>query len=337
MQKAVSLQLENQLVPVDSDIRFSLVIPLYNEEESAVALVDAIFNALKNETQPWELILVDDGSSDATVRVTKQKLAVTPINAKLIEFSRNFGQTAAMQAGIDEAQGQFIVTMDGDLQNDPLDIPAMLDHLIANDLDLLVGWRQNRQDDFLLRKVPSLMANRLIGRVSGLRLHDYGCSLKVYRSEVIKQIRLVGEMHRFIPLWVAGVTPVSRIDEVPVRHHARQFGQSKYGISRTIRVFLDLLTMVFFKKYLMRPGHFFGSIGLFIGMLGGLMLSYLAVDKFLLGHDIGTRPMLITGVMCVLMSLQFMITGILSELISRTYLGNNRNYLIRQVYSRDEA
>jgi hypothetical protein len=144
-------------------------------------------------------------------------------------------------------------------------------------------------------------------------------------------------MHRFIPLWVAGVTPISRIGEIPVRHHARQFGQSKYGISRTIRVFLDLLTMVFFKKYLMRPGHFFGSIGLFVGLLGSLMLSYLAVDKYVLGHDIGTRPMLLAGVMCVLMALQFMTTGILSELISRTYLGNSRNYLIRQVYSQEEA
>jgi glycosyltransferase involved in cell wall biosynthesis len=239
-----------------------------------------------------------------------------------------------MQAGIDESQGQYIVTMDGDLQNDPHDIPAMLQQLIDQDLDLLVGWRKNRQDALLLRKIPSLLANRLIGRISGLRLHDYGCSLKIYRAEIIKQIRLVGEMHRFIPLWVASVVPVSRIGEVPVRHHARQFGQSKYGISRTIRVILDLMSVMFFQRYLMRPGHLFGSIGLLLGCIGSVMLTYLAIDKYILGHSIGTRPMLLIGVMCVLMSLQFLMTGIIAELITRTYLDskNHKSYLIRRVY-----
>ncbi len=338
MQKAVLLQPEQylyQLKPVDSPIRFSLVIPIYNEEESVVALIDAISTALQDEVEPWELLLVDDGSSDTSTRVAQQKLATTPINARLVQLSRNYGQTAAMQAGIDEAYGQYIVTMDGDLQNDPRDIPAMLQQLINEDLDLLVGWRQNRQDGLILRKIPSLLANRLIGRVSGLRLHDYGCSLKVYRAEIIKQIRLVGEMHRFIPLWVAGIVPPSRIGEMPVRHHARQYGQSKYGISRTIRVVLDLLSVMFFKRYVMRPGHLFGTIGLILGFIGSLMLAYLAVDKYILGHDIGTRPMLQVGVMSVLMSIQFLMTGILAELISRTYLGsssNNKNYLIRHVY-----
>jgi glycosyltransferase involved in cell wall biosynthesis len=340
MQKAVVLQPEEylyQLRPVDSPIRFSLVIPIYNEEESVDALIDAISSALQDEIEPWELILVDDGSSDTSTRVAQQKLATTPINARLIQLSRNYGQTAAMQAGIDEAHGNYIVTMDGDLQNDPRDIPAMLQQLITEDLDLLVGWRQNRQDGLILRKIPSLLANRLIGRVSGLRLHDYGCSLKVYRAEIIKQIRLVGEMHRFIPLWVAGIVPPSRIGEMPVRHHARQYGQSKYGISRTIRVVLDLLSVMFFKRYVMRPGHLFGTFGLILGFIGSLMLAYLAVDKYILGHDIGTRPMLQVGVMSVLMSLQFLMTGILAELISRTYLGsssNNKNYLIRHIYQR---
>lgn len=340
MQKAVLLQPEQylyQLKPVDSPIRFSLVIPIYNEEESVVDLIDAISTALQDEVEPWELLLVDDGSNDTSTRVAQQKLATTPINARLVQLSRNYGQTAAMQAGIDEAHGQYIVTMDGDLQNDPRDIPAMLQQLINEDLDLLVGWRQNRQDGLILRKIPSLLANRLIGRVSGLRLHDYGCSLKVYRAEIIKQIRLVGEMHRFIPLWVAGIVPPSRIGEMPVRHHARQYGQSKYGISRTIRVVLDLLSVMFFKRYVMRPGHLFGTIGLILGFIGSLMLAYLAVDKYILGHDIGTRPMLQVGVMSVLMSIQFLMTGILAELISRTYLGsssNNKNYLIRHVYQR---
>ncbi|WP_445114637.1 glycosyltransferase family 2 protein [Acinetobacter sp. WZC-1] len=337
MHKAFLLQPEEQIYQLQSpysSLFFSLVIPLYNEEETVIALIDTIHDALGAQTQTWELILVDDGSSDTTVQTIQQKLLHSSLNAKLIQLSRNYGQTAAMQAGIDEAKGQYIVTMDGDLQNDPHDIPTMLQQLIDQDLDLLVGWRKNRKDAFLLRKVPSLLANRLIGRISGLRLHDYGCSLKVYRTEIIKQIRLVGEMHRFIPLWVVSVVPASRIGEVPVRHHARQFGQSKYGISRTIRVLIDLLSVMFFKRYLMRPGHLFGSIGLFFGFIGSLMLAYLAVDKYIFDNSIGTRPMLLIGVMCVLMSLQFLMTGIVAELISRTYLnsGDNKSYLIRRIY-----
>ncbi|MDV8157371.1 glycosyltransferase family 2 protein [Acinetobacter bereziniae] len=337
MHNAFLLQPKEELYlikPSYSPIFFSLIIPLYNEEETVVALIDTIQRALGTQQQPWELIVVDDGSCDATVNTIQQKLLQSPLNARLIQLSRNYGQTAAMQAGIDESQGQYIVTMDGDLQNDPHDIPAMLQQLIDQDLDLLVGWRKNRQDALLLRKIPSLLANRLIGRISGLRLHDYGCSLKIYRAEIIKQIRLVGEMHRFIPLWVASVVPVSRIGEVPVRHHARQFGQSKYGISRTIRVILDLMSVMFFQRYLMRPGHLFGSIGLLLGCIGSVMLTYLAIDKYILDHSIGTRPMLLIGVMCVLMSLQFLMTGIIAELITRTYLDskNHKSYLIRRVY-----
>lgn len=340
MQKAILLQLDKksrQIEPVSSRLYFSLVVPVFNEEESVIALIDAVDSALVEVNQPWELILVDDGSSDATMSLARKRLEAMELNAKLIQLSRNYGQTAAMQAGIDQAEGQYIVTMDGDLQNDPRDIPAMLEQLVERDLDLLVGWRKDRQDDLLMRKIPSRMANRLIGKVSGVRLHDYGCSLKVYRSEVIKQIKLVGEMHRFIPLWVADVVPIARIGEMPVRHHARQFGTSKYGISRSVRVVLDLLSVMFFKRYLSRPGHFFGTIGLTIGMLGGLILSYLAVDKYILGNDIGTRPLLLVGVMGVLMSLQFVTTGILAEMMSRTYLGssNSSNYLVRNMFARE--
>ena len=338
MQKAVLLQLDpqaRQIQHADSGVYFSLVVPLYNEEESVAALIDAVQTALGDYAKPWELILVDDGSSDATLAATCTALVDRPLNVKLVQLSRNYGQTAAMQAGIDQAQGEYIVTMDGDLQNDPQDIPAMLAQLLARDLDLLVGWRRDRQDKLLARKIPSFIANKLIGKVSGVRLHDYGCSLKVYRSEVIKQVKLVGEMHRFIPIWVAAIVPASRIGEMPVRHHARQFGTSKYGISRSVRVVLDLLSVMFFKRYLGRPGHFFGSIGLFVGLLGSLILSWLAVDKFILGHDIGTRPLLLAGVMGVLVSLQLITTGILAEMMSRTYLGssNSNNYLIRKVQS----
>lgn len=338
MQKAVLLQVDShprRLQPIPSPLYFSLVIPLFNEEESVAALLAAIEAALAGYPRPWELILVDDGSSDNTLRITRDLVSGSALDVRIVQLSRNSGQTAAMQAGIDQSQGEFIVTMDGDLQNDPLDIPALLEHLVAEDLDLLVGWRQMRKDDFIARKLPSLLANKLIGKVSGVRLHDYGCSLKAYRAEVIKQVKLVGEMHRFIPIWVAAVVPTSRIGEMPVRHHARQFGQSKYGISRSVRVLLDLLSVMFFKRYLGRPGHFFGSIGLVIGFAGMSLLSWLAVDKFILGNDIGSRPMLLVGVISVLVSLQFITTGILAEMMSRTYLGSNNssNYLIRSVHS----
>jgi len=324
-----------QLQPVQSSYQFSLVVPIYNEEESVAALVTAVEAALGNYPSPWELILVDDGSADASVKLAREALAKSSISAKLVQLSRNFGQTAAMQAGIDQAEGAYIVTMDGDLQNDPLDIPEMIKQLEERDLDLLCGWRKDRQDDLVARKIPSRIANRLIGKISGVRIHDYGCSLKVYRAEVIKQVKLVGEMHRFIPLWVAGVTPPSRIAEMPVRHHARQFGTSKYGISRTVRVVLDLLSVMFFKRYLGRPGHVFGTVGLVVGFFGALVLAWLGVDKFILGHDIGTRPLFMIGVMSVLMSLQFLTSGILAEMMSRTYLssGNSSNYLVRQVYA----
>jgi glycosyltransferase involved in cell wall biosynthesis len=312
----------------------SIVVPLFNEVESVEALMFALETAMSHYAQSWEVILVDDGSTDGTVGQVKKLLATKINSIQLVELSRNYGQTAAMQAGIDSAQGEFIVTMDGDLQNDPSDIPPMVAHLINEDLDLLVGWRKRRQDNFIARKIPSWIANQLIRTISGVHIHDYGCSLKIYRGEVIRNIKLMGEMHRFIPIWVAGVVPPSRIGEVEVKHHARQFGVSKYGISRSVRVFLDLLSVMFFRRYLARPGHFFGTIGLLIGFIGTCMLFWLAVDKFILGHDIGTRPLLLVGVVSVLMSLQFITTGILAEMISRTYFNasGKRSYVVRNVY-----
>lgn len=217
--------------------------------------------------------------------------------------------------------------------------PEMVKAIEERELDLLVGWRKNRQDGLLLRKIPSWCANRLIGKITGVRLHDYGCSLKVYRTSVIRQVKLMGEMHRFIPAWVAGVVPSSRIGEMPVTHHARQHGQSKYGLSRTFRVILDLLSVLFFMRYKARPGHFFGSIGLATGALSALILIYLGFDKFILGNDIGTRPMLIVGVMLFLSSVQLITTGILAEMMARTYFRDDgtTNYIVRQVFVRDPA
>ncbi|WP_137135278.1 glycosyltransferase family 2 protein [Rhizobium sp. FKY42] len=319
-------------------LELSLVVPVFNEEESVGPLIARVQEAMAGFAGRWELILVDDGSTDATLTAARSAIGREGLELRIVAMQRNFGQTAAMQAGITEARGRLIATLDGDLQNDPKDIPAMVAELERRELDLLVGWRKNRQDGLVLRKIPSWIANRLIGRITGVRLHDYGCSLKIYRGSVIKQVRLMGEMHRFIPAWVANVVPSSRIGEMPVTHHARQHGVSKYGISRTFRVILDLLSVLFFMKFKARPGHFFGSLGLGIGALSALILFYLFIDKFILGNDIGTRPLFLVGIMLFLSSVQMITTGILAEMLARVYFKDDSSlsYVVREVYSRDQ-
>lgn len=319
-------------------LELSLVVPVFNEEESVGPLIARVQEAMAGYARRWELILVDDGSTDATLTAARSAIGREGLELRIVAMQRNFGQTAAMQAGITEARGRLIATLDGDLQNDPKDIPAMVAELERRELDLLVGWRKNRQDGLVLRKIPSWIANRLIGRITGVRLHDYGCSLKIYRGSVIKQVRLMGEMHRFIPAWVANVVPSSRIGEMPVTHHARQHGVSKYGISRTFRVILDLLSVLFFMKFKARPGHFFGSLGLGIGALSALILFYLFIDKFILGNDIGTRPLFLVGIMLFLSSVQMITTGILAEMLARVYFKDDSSlsYVVREIYSRDQ-
>ena len=297
----------------------SVVIPLFEEVENVAPLLDRVHQGLLDYGGCWELICVDDGSRDGTGRRLAPAGAGYGSHVRVIRLRRNFGQTAAMQAGIDAARGELIVTLDGDLQNDPADIPRMVRELQERDLDLLQGWRRERQDGFLLRKLPSRIANRLIARVTGVRLHDYGCSLKIYRADVLKSVRLFGEMHRFIPVWVAGVTSADRIGETVVTHQARQFGRSKYGISRTFRVLLDLLAAFFFLRYRARPGHFFGAIGLVFGALGALIMGYLGVVKFGFGEDIGRRPLLFIGILLCVAAIQLLTTGVLAELLSRTF------------------
>ena len=318
-------------------IELSVVVPVFNEEESVGPLVTRIQEAMAAFSKPWELILIDDGSTDQTLPNARRELSRPGLRLKIIELQKNFGQTAAMQAGIDAAAGRLIATLDGDLQNDPADIPRMVEAIEERGLDLLVGWRKNRRDGLILRKIPSWCANFLIGKITGVKLHDYGCSQNIYRSSIIKQVKLMGEMHRFIPAWVAGVVPSSRIGEMPVTHHARHFGTSKYGISRTFRVILDLLAVLFFMRYKARPGHFFGSIGLAAGGLSGLILFYLAIDKFIFGNDIGTRPMLLVGVMLFLSSIQLITTGILSEMMARAYFNDDEttSYIVRQVFEQE--
>ena len=240
----------------------------------------------------------------------------------VVRLARNFRQTAAMQAGIDASRGDVIVTMDGDLQNDPADIPKLVAKLVDDKLDMVAGWREKRKDGWILRKIPSWFANRLIRRITGLKFHDLGCSLKAFRASVLKQVRLYGEMHRFIPAWLATVTSPDRMGEVPVRHHARLRGTSKYGISRTLRVVVDVLSIYFFLNFGSRPGHFFGVIGLAVTSLGSLMLGYLAVLK-IMGENIGGRPLLMLGFFCVIGGLQFLMTGVLAELLVRIYFDGN--------------
>ncbi len=309
----------------------SVVVPLYNEVDNAAELVRQAHDALTGYPDPWELILVDDGSRDATGAALEEAARQYGEHVRVLRLTRNFGQTAAMQAGLDAARGEFLATLDGDLQNDPADIPPMVAELQRRDLDLLTGWRRNRQDGLLLRRLPSLMANWLIRRATGVQISDYGCSLKAYRGSVIRQVQLYGEMHRFIPAWVAAVAPPERIGEMEVHHRPRTGGRSKYGLSRTFRVLIDLLSVVFFMNFKARPGHFFGSIGLVFGLLGGLPMLYLAWLKFALGEDIGARPLLLVAILCLIASIQLLTTGVLAELLARTYheASGARPYLLR--------
>lgn len=311
----------------------SLVVPMYNEAENVAPLLARVHEALQHYPYPWEIVLVDDGSSDTTPQELVRCAKLWGPYVRVVALARNFKQTAAMQAGIDAARGSVIVTMDGDLQNDPIDIPRMVNRLLTEDLDLVAGWRKNRQDGLVLRKIPSRIANRLIARITGVKLNDYGCSLKVFRASVIKSVRLYGEMHRFIPAWLATVTSPSRIAEEVVTHHPRVYGQSKYGISRTFRVILDLVFVYFFMRFRTRPGHFFGGIGLLLGAVGSFILIYLAVLKLVTGESIGTRPLLMVGFFGVIAGIQMVTTGVLAEILVRTYFesGDARAYLARPV------
>ncbi len=317
----------------------SIVIPMYNEEDNVEPMVTRVQEALEGYEYPWELVVTNDGSSDETANRLAAMAEQYGSHIKVINLQRNFGQTAAMQAGIDSARGDVIATLDGDLQNDPKDIPRMVRRLLDEDLDLVAGWRKDRKDGLVLRKIPSRIANRLIAKMTGVTLNDYGCSLKIYRAKVIKNVPLFGEMHRFIPAWMATETLPSRIKEEVVTHHARQFGESKYGISRTFRVIIDLLSVFFFMRFRARPAHFFGQLGLGFGALGGAGLGYLFILK-LMGEDIGTRPLLIISVLFIVMAVQFLMTGVLGEMMSRTYYSaaDRRHYVIHsQVNESDES
>jgi len=309
----------------------SIVIPLHNEEKNVAPLMAAIRAAM--EGQGYEVILVDDGSTDRTVKEVENEEDTT---IRLIVFARNFGQTSAIAAGIEEAKGTYIVTMDGDLQNDPEDIPLMLEKLHKDDLDVVVGERANRKDGMFLRKIPSKAANWLIRATTKVHVSDYGCTLKLFKKKVAKNLDLYGELHRFIP--ILSQVHGARLAEMPVRHHPRIHGTTKYGLGRTIRVMSDLLLMIFFLKYRQRPMHLFGTLGLGCMGGGGLIALYLLIEK-LVGHDIADRPIFYVGILLILMGAQFITAGFLSELIMRTYFEsqNKKPYVIqkRRDFSKD--
>ncbi len=292
----------------------SVVVPLFNEEKSLEQLVNQLLDALRPTKESFELILVNDGSMDRTAEVLEGLSEQIPELVGVL-LRKNYGQTAAMAAGFDVANGDIVVSLDGDLQNDPADIPLLIEKL-REGYDLVSGWRYQRKDGALLRKLPSKIANRLIGRVTGIRLHDYGCSLKAYRKEVLADMRLYGELHRFLPV-LANIEG-ARITEVKVNHRARQFGNSNYGIDRTIRVLMDLLTVWFMNRFLTRPMYVFGFGGL-LAIAGSLTVSsYLLLIKFM-GEDIGSRPLFSLALVLGLAGVQLFCFGLLGELQIRTY------------------
>jgi len=312
-------------------LALSVVIPIFNEEDNVPILAEEIRQALDPHGIRYEVIAVDDGSTDASWARLEAVRAADP-RWVLVALRRNFGQTAALSAGFDHAHGAVIVPLDGDLQNDPADIPRLL--ALAKDYDIVSGWRKNRQDPFVSRRLPSLFANWLISWVTGIRLHDYGCTLKAYRQEVVEHLRLYGEMHRFIPAiasWM-GITFV----EVETHHRPRRFGRSKYGIMRTVRVILDLITVKFLLSFATRPIQVFGLLGIGAVATGGAIGAYLTALKLFWGAQIGGRPLLFLGALLIVVGVQLVVMGLLGEMLVRVYHESQRKpiYMVKRVDGR---
>jgi glycosyltransferase involved in cell wall biosynthesis len=309
----------------------SIVIPVYNEVENLPLLDQAIREAIQDRA--YEVIFVNDGSDDGSTEALEELVALDPEHNRVIEFRRNFGQTAAIAAGIDHAQGDVIVTLDADMQNDPADIPMLIEK-IDEGYDLVSGWRVDRQDR-LSRRIPSQIANRLISWITGVRLHDYGCTLKAYRREVLEGFHLYGEMHRFIPAYAGYVG--AKIIEVPVRHHARRFGKAKYGLERTLKVILDLFTVKFLTSYSNKPIYLFGGAGLVLILLSMLDLIVLVVRRLVLDEHMIRSPLLLMAVMLFTLGFQSILLGLLAELMVRTYYESQAKptYSIRRVIDRN--
>jgi glycosyltransferase involved in cell wall biosynthesis len=316
-------------------VDLSLVIPVYNEEENLPLLFDAVHQALDPLDKTWEVVFVDDGSRDGSLNVLRELHRKDPEHVRVVVFRRNFGQTAAIAAGIDHARGEILVLLDADMQNDPADIPMLLEKLDEG-YDVVSGWRKNRQDNALTRTLPSRIANALISWVTGVHLHDYGCTLKAYRREVITGFRLYGEMHRFIPVYAHSVG--AKILEVPVRHHPRRFGQAKYGLERTLKVILDLFTVKFLLSYSAKPIYLFGGLGVsFIGA-SFITLAYILARKLLFAESLVRSPLLQMSTMLFLLGSQSILLGLIAELLVRTYheAQHKPTYTVREVIEKQD-
>jgi len=309
----------------------SIVIPVYNENENLPLLQSAIQQSLCNlQNLAWEVIYVDDGSSDSSLQVLERLAAEDPDHTRVVALRRNFGQTAAIAAGIDHSRGDILILMDADMQNDPADIPMMLEKM-EQGYDVVSGWRLNRQDTFLTRVLPSRIANWMISTVTGVHLHDYGCTQKAYRREVITGFRLYGEMHRFIPAYANSVG--ARIIEIPVHHHARRFGKAKYGLTRTLKVVLDLFTVKYLISYANKPIYLFGGTGIFLMVLSAITMLFLLVRRVGLGIPVLTSPFFLMSTMFMILGFQSILMGLIAEMLVRTYHESQSKptYTIRKV------
>jgi glycosyltransferase involved in cell wall biosynthesis len=317
------------LPAASADVRVSLIAPIYNEYENLPDLVAKVESVMSAQPRAWEFVCVNDGSRDGSDMLLDELAASRPW-LRPVFLRRNYGQSTAMQAGFDAARGEVLVTIDGDMQNDPADIPRLLDMLDQKpEIDIISGWRRHRQDKTVSRKIPSMIANRLISKVTGVRLHDYGCSLKLYRRSAVRHVKIYGELHRFIPALAHEYG--AKVMEAEVNHLPRTKGVSKYGIDRTIRVLLDLLWVKFMLRFLHRPMRAFGGLGAMLLFPGLLVLAYLAAIKLFLGASIGGRPLLLMGVMFTLMGANFIGLGILGEMLTRIWHepGGKSQYLLR--------
>jgi len=312
----------------------SVIVPLLNEEKNVEVLYQELIDQLRELGQEFEIIFVDDGSTDRTFEILS-KIQKDDSRVKVISFRKNFGQTAALSAGFDHARGDIIVTLDADLQNDPQDIPKLLEKLNEG-YDLVNGWRFDRKDPFLTRRLPSIIANKVISLITRVTLHDYGCTLKAFRKEITKNIRLYGEMHRFIPAIASGMG--ISICEVKVNHRARKYGKSNYGISRTIRVILDLITVKFLLSYATRPIQVFGLLGFCSGIIGFAIAIYLTIQRQFFGIPLANRPLLLLAILLIFIGLQFVTLGLIAELQARTYheTQNKPIYVIREILEKEE-
>ncbi len=311
-------------------MKISIIIPVYNEAENLPLLHKALQETMEKLSMPWQVIYVDDGSVDNSLDVLSGLGCVDPDHSCVVVLRRNYGQTAAIAAGIDHSNGDVIILMDADLQNDPVDIPMMMDKIVEG-YDVVSGWRVHRQDTFFTRTLPSRLANWLISIVTGVHLHDYGCTLKAYRREVITGFRLYGEMHRFIPAFASRVG--AKIIEVPVHHHARKFGKAKYGLERTIKVVLDLFTVKFLLSYADRPIYLFGGTGMFMMAVSAVVLLLLLIRRVVTGIPVLGSPFFILAMMVLILGFQSILMGLIAELLARTYHESQQKltYTVRRV------